>query len=421
MNILFESGYANYNWGDASMVHEEIRRLKKLYPEASITLADRASSAVAERHSRVEPLPPGLRRAWRQQRPLWSRLDTVAPGTVDRFATEWAAVWEALGRTKMWMTGRSAETWEAFLRRFDEMDILFVGGGGHLTDAGGLRGAAENMLNLIMHAHSRDLPVFMFGHGVGPFHSDRLREKARRALSGVRLLTVRERAFSYPQAREVGVPEARIAVTGDDAVSFAYRRRPDALGDAIGVNLRVGSDSGVSASASDRVGEALSEAAATLASPLCPVPISHAGPNGQLDADRDTDTIRTILSAAEVDSDGGASLQTVEAVVEQVGRCRVVVTGSYHAGVFALSQGVPVVALYRSEYYNNKLKGLADMFEIGCTVLRADRSDIEEVLEEAVTKAWESAEEVRPRLLDAAEKQVEAADAAYARLEESLA
>jgi colanic acid/amylovoran biosynthesis protein len=421
MNILFESGYANYNWGDASMVHEEIRRLKRLYPEASITLADRASSVVAERHSRVEPLPPGLRRAWRQQRPLWSRLDAVAPGVVDRLATEWAAVWEVLGRTKMWMMGRNAEAREAFLHRFEEMDILFVGGGGHLTDAGGLSGPAENMLNLIMHALGRDVPVFMFGHGIGPLHSHKLREKARRALPGVRLLTVRERMFSYPQARELEVPEARLAVTGDDAVSFAYRHRPDALGEAIGVNLRVGSDSGVSASATDRVGKALSEVAITRAAPLCPVPISHAGPTGELDVDRDTDTIRSILSAAGVDSDGGASLQTVETVVEQVGRCRVVVTGSYHAGVFALSQGVPVVALYRSEYYNNKLKGLADMFGVGCTVLRADRPDIEEVLEEAVTKAWESAEEVRPRLLDAAEKQVEAADAAYARLAESLA
>ena len=30
-------------------------------------------------------------------------------------------------------------------------------------------------------------------------------------------------------------------------------------------------------------------------------------------------------------------------VIEEIGHCRIVITGSYHAGVFALSQGIPVV------------------------------------------------------------------------------
>ena len=30
---------------------------------------------------------------------------------------------------------------------------------------------------------------------------------------------------------------------------------------------------------------------------------------------------------------------------------RLVITGSYHAGVFALAQGVPVLALAKSAYY----------------------------------------------------------------------
>jgi polysaccharide pyruvyl transferase WcaK-like protein len=45
-----------------------------------------------------------------------------------------------------------------------------------------------------------------------------------------------------------------------------------------------------------------------------------------------------------------------------VSRCRVVVTGSYHAGVFALAQGIPVVATAASRYYHDKFSGLADLF-----------------------------------------------------------
>ena len=46
-------------------------------------------------------------------------------------------------------------------------------------------------------------------------------------------------------------------------------------------------------------------------------------------------------------------------VIERVGECRVVVTGSYHGAVFALAQGIPVVALVKSPYYVNKMAGLA--------------------------------------------------------------
>jgi colanic acid/amylovoran biosynthesis protein len=95
----------------------------------------------------------------------------------------------------------------------------------------------------------------------------------------------------------------------------------------------------------------------------------------------------------------------------------VLVTGSYHAAVFALAQGIPAVCLALNPYYAQKFLGLADLFgEDGCVVVTRDsRGDIPH-LAERLTKVWETADEHRSGLLAAARDQVEAGRGAYARI-----
>jgi polysaccharide pyruvyl transferase WcaK-like protein len=95
----------------------------------------------------------------------------------------------------------------------------------------------------------------------------------------------------------------------------------------------------------------------------------------------------------------------------------VLVTGSYHAAVFALAQGIPAVCLALNPYYAQKFLGLADLFsEDGCVVVTRDsRGDISH-LAERLTKAWETADEQRSGLLAAASAQVEAGRGAYERI-----
>jgi polysaccharide pyruvyl transferase WcaK-like protein len=142
-----------------------------------------------------------------------------------------------------------------------------------------------------------------------------------------------------------------------------------------------------------------------------PVPISHR--HGGLDAR----TNRTLLRDIEPDSDGGATLRTSRDVIRQVGRCRVVVTGSYHAGVFALAQGLPVVALVNSMYYADKFRGLADMFGGGCEIVSVGDDSFGSALSDAIARTWASAEQVRPGLLAAAATQVQLGHDAYRELE----
>ena len=97
-------------------------------------------------------------------------------------------------------------------------------------------------------------------------------------------------------------------------------------------------------------------------------------------------------------------------------RCRLVITGSYHAGVFALANGIPVLGIAGSSYYVDKFEGLADMFGKGCRVLRVGADDCAEELRSAAEELWGNAEETRPGLLAAAERQIASGRATYEKI-----
>jgi colanic acid/amylovoran biosynthesis protein len=102
--------------------------------------------------------------------------------------------------------------------------------------------------------------------------------------------------------------------------------------------------------------------------------------------------------------------------VARAGGCRVVVAGSYHAAVFALAQGVPAVGVARSPYYATKMEGLRERFGGRFEVVRIGGRRFEDRLAAAVDAAWRTPPEERAALLAAAERQVEAGRAAYAKL-----
>ncbi|MBC8122047.1 MAG: polysaccharide pyruvyl transferase family protein, partial [Gemmatimonadaceae bacterium] len=114
-------------------------------------------------------------------------------------------------------------------------------------------------------------------------------------------------------------------------------------------------------------------------------------------------------------------LDTPGKVIQQVSSCRVVVTGSYHGGVFALAQGIPIVGLVKSEYYVGKFLGLAEQFGgIGCQIVSLNDENFPEKLKRSVDNAWQSAETVRPQLLELARQQIDQGLNAYRRVYELL-
>jgi polysaccharide pyruvyl transferase WcaK-like protein len=93
-----------------------------------------------------------------------------------------------------------------------------------------------------------------------------------------------------------------------------------------------------------------------------------------------------------------------------------VVTGAYHLAVFALSQGIPVVAMTSSRYYDDKFLGLADMFGVGLTLVRLDDASLERELANGISRSWEQAPSVREELRARARQQIDACHEAFGRI-----
>jgi polysaccharide pyruvyl transferase WcaK-like protein len=155
---------------------------------------------------------------------------------------------------------------------------------------------------------------------------------------------------------------------------------------------------------------ALQKAARQFGAPLVPIPIAF-----HSTAD-DPKWIKELLAGYDDDSDGGRHLATPREVIEQAGRCRMVVTTAYHAAVFALAQGIPVIALVYNEYYDLKFRGLEEVFSGGCELLGLRSPTLSGDLWAALERTWNAAGSLRPRLREAADRQVERGTAAYQRI-----
>jgi len=395
MRIVIEPGsYTLENVGDVAMLQVAARRLREQWPDATISVVTEAPHRLPSLCPGCEPVLTRERKDTGHRRP--------APPAARLF--RWN-VWQRL------LNGKPATPLSSSKSVVDAVtgaDLLVVCGMGGLNDAFATR-ASRLLQSVELAAHHR-VPVAFLSQGIGPLREPTFRHRVARALAGAELVALRERLSGLPLLDEIGVSRNAVRVTGDDAVELAYLARPERAGSGLGINVRRAEYAGVDDSTVGELRGVLRDAAARLHTHLLPVPISHR--HGGLDAQ----TNRALLQDIDPASDGGAALLTPADVIRQVGRCRLVVTGSYHAGVFALAQGVPVVGLVNSTYYADKFLGLADMFGCGCEVVRVGDGAFAHALGDAIDRGWASADEIRLPLLAAAAEQVQLGYFAYREL-----
>lgn len=403
------------NLGDVAMLQVAIARLAALWPSATIHVFTGDAAALARHCPGVCPVSEGARGEWFADRFFLGRVHRFLPqGASRRLVATKAAVRRrhpALMdsamrlRTKLHRTGR--EEMRAFLDVMDRADLIALAGQHALADP--FRARARMILEMLEGAVWRGIPTAMFSQAVGPLTDREVRARAREVLPRVGLITVREARTSVPLLEELGVSRSRMLMTGDDAIALAFPAGATASREALGVNLRITPVAGADPSTIDRVRRPLLAFARARDVPLVPLPAAHHA------VAADARVLRELLAEYDETSDGGLTIDTTGALIAAVGRCRIVVSGAYHVAVFALAQGIPVVALARSEYYRSKYVGLEDLFGAGCDTVRLDDREFETHLREAMERAWTHADALRPRLLEAAERQVRASEAAYAR------
>jgi colanic acid/amylovoran biosynthesis protein len=399
------------------MLEVALARLRSLWPDAVISyFGDPADPAVARLG--VVAVPIHGRRLWFDEPFLdlgpFARLPALLAKARSASERYLRRRWPALARTLLTFRLRQrrreeeSRAVETYFRTVTNTDLAFACGMGGITDA--FPDYTCELLGTINLALAYGARAVLLGQGIGPLEDRVLRAEARAVLPRVDFIALRERRQAQRLLLSLGVAQERIMTTGDDAIELAFDRRPATLGTCLGVNLRLASYAEIDRLVLERTREALRDFVRTTPAQIIALPISHAP------SEADSETIRVLLADYDSTTDGGRALDTAVKVIEQVKRCRLVLTGSYHAAVFALSMGIPAIGLARSAYYDQKFRGLTDQFSEGCEVIGLNDADWPAQLRLALQRSWMTAQEVRPKLLIAAAKQVALGREAYQRV-----
>jgi polysaccharide pyruvyl transferase WcaK-like protein len=423
VDTALNAGSAEYsNMGDVAMLQVGVRRLQRLWPSARIEVLTESPADLARFCPEAMSLPRAGRDLWIGDHAIFGGFGRMLARSASASLSDlgracrlrYPAAFRSLVDLKLTIRDRTnvRPNVNAFLEAMEHADLFVVCGAGGFTDD--TRQWNISTLDTIEEAIQRNISVVMFGQGLGPLNDPDILGRARKILPKVSLLTLRGGRGGSAVAQSLGLNSSQISTTGDEAVEIAYEAREQQPGQAVGINLRVASYSNVNEEIVERLRPVLHKFARRHNVPLIPVPIAfHAWASDHV-------TIRRLLQGFDDRSDGGITLDTPLKVIQQAGRCRIVVTGAYHAAVFAMAQGIPVVGLTASNDYTAKFLGLEDQFGLGCETVFLGAPDASERLAAAAERAWQSAEKVRLPLQAAARRQIALSQGAYQRVKENM-
>lgn len=403
------------NMGDVSMLQVAVDRLCDLFPEARIEVLTDSAENLVRFCPAATPLDNRGRALWFSNEVLPRRCSRITPRPIQdllvwvkstiraRLPNLFKAI--LLKRLKAQDRMSEARSVAAFAHALQAANLMVICGAAGFYD--GCRTWSMEMLDLVEAAVLRKMRVAMLGQGFGPLSDSVVLKRAARVLPKVDFITLRGGRGSFSMLRSLGVSESKLQTTGDEALELAYRSRSAQLGDSLGVGVRFAASATVNDDEIERLRPVLQTFARRHCIPLVPLPIAIQAYT------RDDLAIKRVLMGFDDDSDGGKTLDSPLKVIKQTARCRVVVTGAYHAAVFALAQGIPVVSLAKSPYFSGKMLGLEDQFGQGCQTVLLNEPDWPEKLNDSIERAWQKADELREMLQVATVRQIELTRSSY--------
>lgn len=408
MRTLIEpSSYHLQNAGDNAMLSACISRIERRFGNATFDVATTASDRLSRIASAAAPATEYVTQRdtlIRRRAQSNSRISNHVASLFHRhlrrrFDPAWPQRQYRLDQT--W--GEQHANFEPMCHTLRQYDLVVAAGGGYLTDFHPTQ--ALRVLWTLHIAQSCKIPTALFGQGIGPVSSGPLACFAADVLAKAKLIGLREGVHGLGQLTKWSIDPCHIEVTGDDALEFALQPDSRSPGKNVGLNVRVAHYAGVSASQAGSISDLVADFAGRRKVSVEPLLVTTNS------GESDQPTLGRLPSIDQSPDDGTG----IAALVSAAGRCRVVVTGSYHAAVFALAQGVPAIGIAGSDYYLHKFAGLAGLFGDGCRMLHIQR-DGPDTLSHMLESLWAAAPAMSTSLRDAARAQVARGHAFYDRL-----
>ena len=406
------------NMGDVSMLQIAVDRLHKLFPNACIDVLTDSAENLARFCPTAKALDHRGRALWFSNRVSLGRLNKRAPKWVLHRLGEARKTIRSrypdllstflVKRLKGHNRPKDAEAITAFLGALDKADLVVLCGAGGFYD--GCRDWSMEILDLLEAAVQRKKRTVMLGQGFGPLSDPVVAKRAAKIFPLLDFITLRGGRGSLSLLRSLGVPESKVQTTGDEALEMAFEARSEKPGCGLGIGFRFGASATVNDDELERMRPILQNFARQHNVPLVPLPIAI-----QVYT-RDDLAIKRVLMGFDDESDGGKTLDTPLKVIKQAAQCRVVITGAYHAAVFALGQGIPVVGIAKSPYFAGKMLGLEDQFGEGFQTILLSEQGWPERLHDSIQRLWTNADALRTTLQAATLRQIELTRRSYQEL-----
>jgi polysaccharide pyruvyl transferase WcaK-like protein len=393
MRILIENGSHRLdNLGDLAMLQGAYNQLQSLWPNAEIMV-------VSHDQSKLNLHIPGATAVNPPFTSWFSRINTL------NFLHKPIAsrLIQALSLTAKLPPGSLSRT----MGILEGVDLVVMAGSGILADP--FSAPAMLRLHLLRTAQDYGIPTALMGQGVGPLENAGLRNMVGEVFSQAGLISLRERKYGPRLLEEIGVTDIQPWITGDESLGLAHRDAvPRGRTDSIGLNLRLTSytqlaqfDGGI-----QQLGRMLNTAIKPLPASIIPISIHQI----------DHDNLQQGFSQLPLPERGSWHSHSLPQALREISGCRVVITSSYHAAVFALALGIPVVCLAASRYYRWKFHGLADLFPEGCEVVDLAHEEAAASLIETLEDLWASAATLKPVIWQRVEEQILWSETAYQQL-----
>lgn len=420
MHIIVDNGGYNLNnIGDIAMLQVTVARLTKLFPHSKIDVFTEKPDLLRYACPIAQPLDLYGRNLLLQPFNIFGKTRMFIPRKYHDKCVDFEGRLRLRmpGITTLWIyyrlqkRGQNCLRFKEFQKKIQNASLVVAAGGGYFNNT--FVRHAKQVLHTLGIAQQQNKPTVMFGQGIGPISDPSLTKMARDILPKVDLIGLRESILGPKLLSEFGVSPDRIAITGDDAIELIQADPKAKTGNNVGINIRIASYSNISTTHVDSLREILNNFANRVQADFTAVPIAFGT------EDNDLKGIRALLPCANFVEPifPKSRISSPQQIMQAAKICRIVVTGSYHAAVFALSQGIPVVGLSGSEYYVSKFKGLENQFQHGVHHVILNENSFAANFERALENAWNCAPSVRAPLLEAANRQIQAGKAFYARVQ----
>src|ERR1051326_4902450 len=191
VDTALNTGAAEYsNLGDVSMLQVSVTRLRKLWPLASIEVLTESPANLATFCPNAKPLPRPGRDLWIGGNAMLGGFERSLPPAISAgfsrisraLRLHCPAVFRRLMYVRLGIRDRRnvRPELDAFLEAMKHADLFVVCGAGGFTDA--TRDWSMSTLNTVEEAIQRQVPVAMFGQGLGPLTDVYVQRRARRVL-----------------------------------------------------------------------------------------------------------------------------------------------------------------------------------------------------------------------------------------------